>query len=105
MVHFGHARWRESAQETADAARWLARSPQHQLVVNEASYAACFNNAERKALGMANRSQWYLVQGHVEPSCVEQGNPNAAYFYNPPNSKATDNPLSAAQLQMTKRQQ
>jgi 4-amino-4-deoxy-L-arabinose transferase-like glycosyltransferase len=105
VVHFGHARWRESAQEAADAARWLAGSKSNQLVVNEASYALCFKNAQREPIGMANRTSWYLVRGEAEPRCVAEGRPDAAYFYNPPNSKTIDTVLSAPRLQVTQRLQ
>jgi len=84
VVHFGHARWREGAQETMDAARWLAESPDHQLVVNETSLQQCFQAANRKELGIANRNRWYLVSGAVNPDCVRGGAPNLAHFYNPP---------------------
>jgi 4-amino-4-deoxy-L-arabinose transferase-like glycosyltransferase len=84
VVHFGHARWREGAQETMDAARWLSIAPTRQLVVNQASLEQCFKPSQHIALGNANRQQWFLVQGAVEPKCVKQGTLNLAYFYNPP---------------------
>jgi 4-amino-4-deoxy-L-arabinose transferase-like glycosyltransferase len=90
VVHFGHARWREGYQETMDAARWLAASPRHQLVVNRQSLDWCFNGAERRSLGNANRAQWYLVRGTVDRQCIEHGQPNVAQFYNPPNSEIGD---------------
>lgn len=83
VVHFGHARWRESEQETMDAGRWLSGGPDRQLVVNEASLDQCFRGAERKSLGTANRTRWFLVRGQVDRKCVDQGRPHLAHFYNP----------------------
>jgi 4-amino-4-deoxy-L-arabinose transferase-like glycosyltransferase len=90
IVHFGHARWRESEQETMDAARWLSESPERQLVLNDASLEMCFPNASRMALGKANRNQWFLVRGSVEPECIEGGTPGVAYFYYPPANNRGD---------------
>jgi hypothetical protein len=84
VVHFGHARWREGQQETMDAARWLAESPTHQLVVNRASLEQCFRAADRKSLGLANRTEWFLVAGSTDPRCVREGMPNLAQEYRPP---------------------
>lgn len=86
VVHFGHARWRDEVQETLDAARWLAESPAHQLVVNRTSLERCFAHANRRSLGVANRAEWFLVQGTVDASCVRGGRPNVAHSYNPPGS-------------------
>jgi 4-amino-4-deoxy-L-arabinose transferase-like glycosyltransferase len=83
VVHFGHARWRESEQETMDAARWLSGGAKRQLVVNEASLERCFHSAEREPLGTANRTRWYLVRGSVDRTCIERGQPHLAHFYNP----------------------
>lgn len=83
IVHFGQGRWRELGQETMDGARWLAEAPDRQLVVVAASLALCFQEAERTPLGRANRSDWYLVRGHADPRCVEQGNA-IEYRYLPP---------------------
>jgi hypothetical protein len=105
IVHFGHARWRESEQEMADAARWLASSRRNQLVVNEVSLKRCFNTAQRQSLGNANRTSWYLVRGDVEPDCVERGRADAAYFYNPPNAQLVDTLLSAPRTRITQRSQ
>ena len=88
VVHFGHARWRESEQETMDAARWLAASADRQLVVNADSLSLCFQQAERTPLGSANRSEWYLVRGGADARCVERGVP-IAYHYRPPTSQRT----------------
>src|SRR6185295_1627797 len=84
IVHFGHARWREADQEMADAALWLANKPGRQLVVNGEAHAACFHEAPTQSLGVANRSEWFLVQGGADQSCVARGKPGAAYYYLPP---------------------
>ena len=84
IVHFGHARWREGDQEAMDAGRWMSGSPRRQLVVNQASLELCFRRAEQTLLGTANRIQWYLVRGAVEPACILRGMPGLAHFYNPP---------------------
>lgn len=83
VVHFGHARWRESEQETMDAARWLGLSTNGQLVVNADSLSLCFQQSERTPLGSANRSEWYLVRGSVDARCIDRGAP-VTYYYSPP---------------------
>jgi hypothetical protein len=88
VVHFGHARWREGDQEAMDAGRWMSGSPERQLVVNQAALAVCFRRAESTPLGSANRIQWYLVRGAVEPGCIRRGKPDLAHFYNPPTAKS-----------------
>ncbi len=84
IVHFGHARWREEAQEMADAALWLAEGPGRQLVINDKARAACFSNAPTQSLGNANRSGWYLVREGADPSCVARGKRHAEHYYLPP---------------------
>ncbi len=91
VVHFGHARWREGEQETKDAARWLAESPDRQLIVHEISLRRCFAGAHRQSLGVANRREWYLVSGAVDPDCVRAGHPSLAHFYNPPHRQRVHN--------------
>jgi 4-amino-4-deoxy-L-arabinose transferase-like glycosyltransferase len=84
IVHFGHARWREAEQEMADAALWLSGKPGRQLVVNGDARAACFHDAPAQSLGAANRSEWFLVRGGADQSCVARGKPGAAHYYLPP---------------------
>jgi 4-amino-4-deoxy-L-arabinose transferase-like glycosyltransferase len=84
IVHFGHARWREAEQEMADAALWLSGKPGRQLIVNEEARAACFRAASAQSLGTANRSEWFLVRGQADASCVARGKPGAAHDYLPP---------------------
>ena len=84
IVHFGHARWREADQEMADAALWLSEKPGRQLVINDSARTACFSNAPVQSLGTANRSEWYLVSGGADQSCVARGKPGMAHDYLPP---------------------
>jgi len=87
IVHFGHARWREAEQEMADAALWLSEKPGRQLVINDDARAACFKSAPVKDLGAANRSEWFLVSGGADRSCVARGKPGAAHYYLPPGTR------------------
>jgi hypothetical protein len=87
IVHFGHARWREAEQEMADAALWLSEKPGRQLVINDDARAACFMSAAVQDLGAANRSEWYLVSGGAEQSCIARGKPGAAHYYLPPGTR------------------
>lgn len=84
IVHFGHARWRETEQEAADAALWMSGSNRRQLVVSEQIRQACFAQAASKSLGMANRIQWYIVRGEANADCVARGKEAALYHYAPP---------------------
>jgi hypothetical protein len=84
IVHFGHARWRDTAQEAADAALWLSGSDRRQLVVSEQIRQACFAQAAAKSLGSANRFQWYIVRGEANPDCVARGKEAALFHYAPP---------------------
>jgi 4-amino-4-deoxy-L-arabinose transferase-like glycosyltransferase len=84
IVHFGHARWREGDQETADAALWLSERPGRQLVINDEARAACFSHAPTQSLGTANRSGWHLVREGADPSCVARGKRHAEHYYLPP---------------------
>ena len=81
VVHFGHARWREAAQEAFDAARWLNSNERRQLVVSAHVKELCFPKAHSTALGVANRVSWFLVEGGPEPSCVDRGRSEAAQTY------------------------
>lgn len=89
IVHFGHARWREPDQEAADAALWLSRSDRRQLVISEQIRQLCFPQAASKPLGMANRTQWYIVRGAAKADCIARGKEVTLYHYAPP-PKAAD---------------
>jgi 4-amino-4-deoxy-L-arabinose transferase-like glycosyltransferase len=87
IVHFGHARWREAEQEMADAALWLSEKPGRQLVINDYARTECFSHAQVQSLGTANRSEWYLVSGGADQSCVARGKPGMAHYYLPPGTR------------------
>ena len=89
IVHFGHARWREGEQETADAALWLSEKPGRQLVINDYARTVCFSHAPVQSLGQANRIEWYLVSGGADQSCIARGQPGAAHYYLPPGPDGT----------------
>ena len=84
LVHFGHARWREADQEAADAALWLSKDAHRQLVVNGRTQERCFADAQSTPLGMANRTQWFIVRGNANPECVARGKEIVVYRYTPP---------------------
>ncbi len=94
IVHFGHARWREAEQEMADAALWLSGKPGRQLVINDFARTRCFSNAPMESLGQANRTDWYLVRGGGDPSCVARGKPGTAHHYFPPRGPGGTRPSS-----------
>ena len=81
IVHFGSRRWREGEQEAFDAARWLSRSPGRQLIVTSADRDVSFTQTRQTPLGVANRTEWFLVEGVPDASCIEPGRPQAAYNY------------------------
>jgi 4-amino-4-deoxy-L-arabinose transferase-like glycosyltransferase len=84
LVHFGHARWREGAQEAADAALWLSKDTRRQLVVTGQTRSQCFADAHSTALGQANRMQWFIVRGSANPECVARGKEIVVYRYSSP---------------------
>jgi 4-amino-4-deoxy-L-arabinose transferase-like glycosyltransferase len=85
--NFGHARWREKEQEAADAAAWFAAKPGRALLIDKKSLAMCFDGTQARALGRANRQQWYLVTGGTpDPRCIERGDLRRARLYIPPNA-------------------
>ena len=81
IVHFGSRRWREGKQEAFDAARWLSRSPGRQLIVSSDTRDLCFTQTRQTPLGAANRTEWFLIEGAPDTSCIEPGRPQAAYSY------------------------
>ncbi|MGI9245675.1 MAG: hypothetical protein ACR2I8_03075, partial [Steroidobacteraceae bacterium] len=86
-VNFGHARWREKPQETADAAAWYAAKRGRALLVDGKSRELCFVQAQARPLGRENRQQWFLVTGGpADPGCVERGELRRARAYFPPNA-------------------
>lgn len=81
IVHFGSRRWREGKQEAFDAARWLSRSPARQLIVSSDTRDLCFTQTRQIPLGAANRTEWFLIEGAPDASCIEPGRLQAAYRY------------------------
>lgn len=82
--NFGHARWRERANEVNDAAAWLAEDPARGLLMDKRSLALCFKDSSAVELGRANRHQWFLVTGVPDAACASAGDRAAARFYMPP---------------------
>ncbi len=87
ITHFGHARWRDAEGEAADAALWLNSSTDRQLVLTEQAKEHCFPAAPAVALGEANRTEWFLIQGMAASPCIKNGNSEAAYHYVPPGAE------------------
>lgn len=83
IVTFGHARWREGGQEANDAALWLSRSGDRVLLADRAVVQGCFASARTRSLGMANRTEWFLIEGPADPACVTKGNEAAPIPYEP----------------------
>jgi 4-amino-4-deoxy-L-arabinose transferase-like glycosyltransferase len=83
--NFGHARWREKAQEAADAALWLTQAPGRALVIDSKTRELCFKEAPGTDLGRANGDRWTLVGGVADPACIARGDPSSARLYLPPN--------------------
>jgi 4-amino-4-deoxy-L-arabinose transferase-like glycosyltransferase len=83
-VNFGHARWRERANEANDAAAWLAQDPARGLLMDKRSRELCFRDSNAVDLGKANNQHWFLVTGVPDVSCAAAGDPAAARYYLPP---------------------
>jgi 4-amino-4-deoxy-L-arabinose transferase-like glycosyltransferase len=81
IVHFGSRRWREGEQEAFDAASWLSRGAHRQLIVSADVKDLCFAQTRQTPLGVANRIEWFLVEGAPDASCIQPGRPQAAYSY------------------------
>lgn len=85
VTNFGHRRvLREGDQEVDDAALWLNTAPGRELVVDDVRRAQCFAAAPAKALGHANRRDWFLVVAPAEESCAQRGDPGSVLVYVPP---------------------
>lgn len=86
-VNFGHARWRERAQEAADAAAWYAARPGRALLIDANVRKLCFGNAQVLPLGRANSADWSLVTGGAaDAQCIARGDLRRARMYIPPNA-------------------
>ncbi len=84
VVNFGHARWREGAQEGYDAAAWLNAAPGRVLLAPEADVQTCFEHASRRPAGESSDDKWVLVSGRAEESCSSKGDSHRALRYVPP---------------------
>ncbi|MFL6547950.1 MAG: ArnT family glycosyltransferase [Povalibacter sp.] len=84
IVNFGHARWREAEQETADAAAWQAQKEGRVLLMDEPTRTLCFKSATARLVGIASGDRWYLVEGNGDPQCIERGHSDTAIKYRPP---------------------
>jgi len=83
VVNFGHARWREGAQEAYDASAWLNAQPGRVLLVPEASLAPCFEHSIREPAGVSSGDSWLWVHGQAEKTCAERGSAARAIHYRP----------------------
>ncbi len=83
LVTFGHARWREGQQEANDAALWLSRSGDRALLADREVVQECFGSARSRSVGMANRTEWFLIEGSPDRECVEKGDTFAPIPYAP----------------------
>jgi 4-amino-4-deoxy-L-arabinose transferase-like glycosyltransferase len=84
IVNFGHARWREGAQEAYDASAWLNAGPGRVLLVPESVLAPCFVSTSRQLVGRSSSDRWVLVKGQAETVCAEKGDGSRAIRYRPP---------------------
>jgi 4-amino-4-deoxy-L-arabinose transferase-like glycosyltransferase len=100
VVHFGHGRWREKAQEAADGARWLNARPTRQLVISAQARQRCFTDAPVQPLGIANRVEWFLIQGPVSSPCAAQG-VDSARRYQPPTAMEARGARSLSSIDRT----
>ncbi len=81
LTNFGHRR-PDREQELADAARWLAASPDRRLIVRDESLDPCFGRGEAEYLGYAHRLGWLLAAAdNVDPACAAAGRPENAIPY------------------------
>ncbi len=83
-VNFGHARWREGAQESYDASAWLAAAPGRLLLIPEAALKPCFESTEQSLAGASSGDRWLLVRGRPSDECVNKGSVSRALSYSPP---------------------
>jgi 4-amino-4-deoxy-L-arabinose transferase-like glycosyltransferase len=83
-VNFGHARWREGAQESYDASAWLAAAPGRVLLIPESALQPCFIGTEHQLAGVSSGDRWLLVRGRPAEECVTRGAASRALPYAPP---------------------
>jgi 4-amino-4-deoxy-L-arabinose transferase-like glycosyltransferase len=88
VVNFGHARWREGAQEGYDAAAWLNAAPGRVLLMPASAVEPCFRKTLREPVGKSSGDEWVLVRGRADESCVAKGHSDRAILYRPPDLPA-----------------
>jgi 4-amino-4-deoxy-L-arabinose transferase-like glycosyltransferase len=84
ITNFGHARWREGAQESYDAAVWLNGAAGRVLLVPESAIDPCFVSTSKQDAGVSSGDKWLLIRGRPAPGCVEKGDGSKAIVYSPP---------------------
>ena len=65
VVNFGHARWREGAQEGYDAAAWLNEAPDRVLLMPASGIEPCFRQTLKEPAGTSSGDAWLLVRGRA----------------------------------------
>jgi hypothetical protein len=84
ITNFGHARWREGAQESYDASVWLNGAAGRVLLVPESALDPCFVSTSKQLAGVSSGDNWFLVRGRAAQACVDQGDGSKAIIYTPP---------------------
>lgn len=80
-VNFGHSRWREGAQESFDAARWLNADPARQLLLPQNRLSPCFDSARTKiGVDESSGELWLLVSAPAAQSCAAKGRDRAIAY-------------------------
>jgi 4-amino-4-deoxy-L-arabinose transferase-like glycosyltransferase len=86
-VNFGHRRWREGAQESYDAAVWLAADPTRVLLVPASRLEPCFVESTAQPIGRSSREEWLLVRGSAARDCIDRGDAAKAITYSITNAQ------------------
>jgi hypothetical protein len=84
VTNFGHARWREGAQEAYDASVWLNGAPGRVLLVPESAIDPCFVGTSKELAGVSSGDNWFLVRGRAADACAIKGDGSKAIVYSPP---------------------
>jgi 4-amino-4-deoxy-L-arabinose transferase-like glycosyltransferase len=95
IVNFGHARWREGAQQYYDAARWLDATPGALLLVPEPGLEECFRGRGiLHRVGASAGATWWLAEAPAAPECAAKGT-RERYEYGPDGRHAVAYPPGA----------
>jgi len=84
VTNFGHARWREGAQESYDASVWLNGAAGRVLLIPESAVDPCFVSTSKQDAGVSSGDKWLLVHGQAATACVAKGDGSKAIVYTPP---------------------